>query len=121
MEEEKSKNDIHEKITVISATERIEAEALKMQAEALKIQAEALKTMREVQKMEIENNFLAQKLQIEIDRRKKAYNVIDMYMLSAVMSTVIGNGSESYSTSRLFSDDDLIDYKAKMRKMLDEI
>lgn len=110
---EKPKGDFQEKVTLISVTQKTKAERTKLIAEALKIKAEA-------NKMEIENRFLEQKLQLEIERRKKSYSVFDMYILSGVMSTVIGNG-ESYASPRLFTDDDLIDYKAKMKKMLDEI
>jgi hypothetical protein len=108
--EEVKENNIQKTMTVNSLTKKTNAEAKKLLKEVEKIAAEIKQIERET---ELENDLKIKK-QISDQKTDTAFQ---MMILSHVMAATIGNG-ESFSTPRLFSENDLIEYKAKMLELL---
>ena len=106
--------------TLISITNKIKAETLEIKAKAKKLDAEAEKVNTERGKVNTEREILLKKSEAESQRSESSSTVWNMLMLTSIMTATFGNG-DSISPKRLFSEDDLIEYRAKMLELLKRI
>lgn len=103
--------DVKETASLKSITEKIKAETKKIEET---IKTEILERELKILKHNVEVEDIYKKRTIESRRLKDP--IFKMYLLSSIMSTTMGD-----SIYRLFSDDDLIDYKAKMKELLKKL
>ena len=82
-----------------------------------KTRAEELEIKARTRKINLEIKLLKKDFENKLKLNNKSQAIFQMMILSGIMSTTIGNG-ESFSSPRLFSEDDLIEYKQKMQELL---
>jgi len=115
------------KTNVISITKKLKAETLKIKYEQDKLKAESSKVSSEELKVLKEIEGLNQQLLLNrLDAKAKAKSekttgiLCKMMIVSSVMSTTYSQDS-NLGNNRVFDDDDLIEYKAKMLELLKQL
>ena len=110
----------------ISITGRVKGDIQKLKAESLKLKKEAIKTEAETKKIESEEAINYLKFVKETEEKEKRFAISEktstafqMMILSEVMSKTFNNSE--YNPQRVFSDDDLLEYKKKMLELLKKL
>lgn len=134
MENEVNRNDIKETVTRVSIRKKVNADAKKALAEAEKFMAEAKQILANIEinkkNQEIETELKYRNFDKELVEEKIRLNraemqekesiAFNMLILTNIMTKKFGEG-ESWNTARLFSDNELIEYKAKMKELLNSL
>jgi hypothetical protein len=121
MEKETINPESFEKKTnIVSVTKKIQAEVVKLDQETAKVKSEELKILKEI-------DVLNQKLSIDrLEAKSKAVSeknssvLCKMMILSDIMTSTYSQDS-NLGVNKLFSDDELYPYKAKMLELLKKL
>jgi hypothetical protein len=102
---------IKETTTKISIKRKYEVEIKEKQKQIEKLEADIEQVRANIQR----DNYKQKK---ELENTAKGTDAFNLFMLSNVISTTYGNGDLSSLTNKLFKEEELFEYKAKMLEIL---